>query len=1687
MLWLDRLAEDIAKVAAGRAPGSVVLLDFLPRDEALELRDRLRSSMPTSWDIEVVGKADPEVIGADQAVDLREDVSRRLCFIVLRSEAGAGLQGVYDVADVIDEVRALRRVRNALRAALAEKDEAVANYAREAERQSRFLTGRVTDERVIYGDLAYYSAVLEADDLAKAAGTYLHHLGLIPDQMPVMTETARLSQNAEAVRTLLGQTRRARLEPINERIAQLELVSEDVERELERFLRDRPMVAHGDWLSELPRSQLDFSRWRRSETPERPEEVSIRSFYRESGEAPYKWTGLHKHEERDYLMFSLHEDSRSDSFEVRWDVTPGKLRDAACAYRVSLLSATTDEPLLEDRVKHRALKRGYQKWTVGKDDLAEYHNGEYLVRVQVAVEGDDAIQDQTEDFLITSELLAHTEVPTAAMREVRCMVDAHFADAVKQADVRHPDVEMHDEGYTVRFPGQRVQLVRCPALLRQAESLLLADGAGPAGVRVELAPDGTPVAETLRLDQLSVPDASQWDRLIRARRTIFGAIRSACEERSPALDPAVECVLLHDFADEVREYARAALNALQSLNEGLLSDEARAHNLLERYASLVRMDTILLEKRTRADDADVTPFALLVSPTHPLRMLWLLAYEKLAWYWLGLDDEQPPQALLDADREAASHVQEALQALTAQHFPAYASWGHGDLWQYFSSLGLHWGMMLPVGERDPQGVLSAVREAIGLPQAAPTGLGISVSVLADKLEEYLRLHPFIRTLHVNGYNPGDGEMQEAVLQELLNRDTAPRSESADEEDEAEPPLSFNLRMVVDAETGYQQVGRRFDLLARRRQRGDSLKRQELALVAGSGDPLHPHFVWSRLSADDVPPPAHVSLLVDHFHGTPASITARDPDENPEAYGLVTHLSRQLNVDDALATFIWWVEPLSGAAGSGHPADPRITRELRDLHSGHLKLVNSVCQWSPDDRLPAVRVQVDQEKQEMLAQVHASSDWVMTLDRHLGVEYFDYPEINSDEFERYLIDYAPEYVDQMSHQLAVSTERVDELQDLLAGAVGQLGMTPRPEALRKIISLLSSISGHLAMRISSRQHLNEIVALAVVRHFLGEQGELREGILVPVDVHHELVASADDTPDSRCDLLLVSPDTYERRDVVRFDLLEVKYRRHRNLAASMELRDRMLQQTKSSDAGLRHRHFPTDVPLEVCLRRRDLVRVLRFYLDRAERTGVVGQEPADKLRDHFNRMLLPDYDRVAPSRYRGFVYCPEIAEDFIADQFKHHGELQVTLLGRGALPREATDYADADEQQPSDTAIPHQGERLPVDVVAHAPSQTAGEKRSVREPPQSEDQGEAGCAPTEAAIAIEIGQDTRLGRPVRFRPTIHGNPHLMMVGIPGMGKTTAIINIVASLARQGVYSLMTDFHGDLSTRLRDALPEQRLRVLDAADGLPFNPMRLTQQQLKTDRGWVANAIDIAEIWSGIFPDFGEVQQAEIRNRLLEAYRESGYGISEDVADPPPFGRLYELLQKDRDESVSVRNICARLDTVFLMGIFREGEDEFVLSDLSDAVVCLDLHGLAQETNQLVAASFFLHKIYKEMFLRGAVERLTQYLVFDEAHRAANLRLLGRFMQESRKFGIGVIVSSQRVSDFSNSVLETPGNHLALQVSQKDARRLAPLFAEGGEARQTQTLLQNLRKFRAIFRSEDHRPHVQVDLAPPIWER
>lgn len=83
-----------------------------------------------------------------------------------------------------------------------------------------------------------------------------------------------------------------------------------------------------------------------------------------------------------------------------------------------------------------------------------------------------------------------------------------------------------------------------------------------------------------------------------------------------------------------------------------------------------------------------------------------------------------------------------------------------------------------------------------------------------------------------------------------------------------------------------------------------------------------------------------------------------------------------------------------------------------------------------------------------------------------------------------------------------------------------------------------------------------------------------------------------------------------------------------------------------------------------------------------------------------------------------------------------------------------------------------------------------------------------------------------------------------------------------------------------------------------------------------------------------------------------------------------------------------------------------------------------------------SSFALYSLYKDMFRRGRQAALTPAIVFDEAHRAARLKLIPQLAKECRKFGLMLALASQEARDFNPGLFAAVGSYLVLRVSELD---------------------------------------------------
>jgi hypothetical protein len=148
-------------------------------------------------------------------------------------------------------------------------------------------------------------------------------------------------------------------------------------------------------------------------------------------------------------------------------------------------------------------------------------------------------------------------------------------------------------------------------------------------------------------------------------------------------------------------------------------------------------------------------------------------------------------------------------------------------------------------------------------------------------------------------------------------------------------------------------------------------------------------------------PAHISVLLDVFPAEELSIAEKSMGVTP-LYGLIQGFDTEF-VDDDSGTF-WNKRPIVGRSlgADNHAA----CFDLLSSLSRHLCFATSAVAASGAsfNAVPVVTLGLDVAQRELIYEVHQISDWVFTIDRNMGIEFFDHG--GRKNRPDYLIDYVP---------------------------------------------------------------------------------------------------------------------------------------------------------------------------------------------------------------------------------------------------------------------------------------------------------------------------------------------------------------------------------------------------------------------------------------------------------------------------------------------------------------------------------------------------------------------------------------------------------------------------------------------------------------------------------------------------------
>ncbi len=359
----------------------------------------------------------------------------------------------------------------------------------------------------------------------------------------------------------------------------------------------------------------------------------------------------------------------------------------------------------------------------------------------------------------------------------------------------------------------------------------------------------------------------------------------------------------------------------------------------------------------------------------------------------------------------------------------------------------------------------------------------------------------------------------------------------------------------------------------------------------------------------------------------------------------------------------------------------------------------------------------------------------------------------------------------------------------------------------------------------------------------------------------------------------------------FQFIEVKYRRHLRTARSPETVEGIRRQVEALAKRWRDYYGEETCAAFRSIRRAKLARVLRFYADKAHRHAQddlglgLSLEMYNNIVAEIDRMIEKggDYTFAAVDKGdRGWIFCPEYSGLEPVKVSPRGWESRVFLFGPRLLPDTlfAQDPETAvltAEPRSGSTADNHEfqkGRPQPVHIAPPSSSSSASGETRLSEIGQEKP----------AAPSVILGTDFFSGTEVSWSVNIKGNPHLLVAGLPGMGKTTCLLNICKQIYHFGILPIIFSYHQDIDEQLgRLSIPVRFITF----QRLTFNPLRVFNRESRLAYLDVAGAL--RDIFLAIYPELGDIQGERLRTAIKESFVEQGWDDPtadlNQLCDPP----------------------------------------------------------------------------------------------------------------------------------------------------------------------------------------------------------
>jgi hypothetical protein len=438
----------------------------------------------------------------------------------------------------------------------------------------------------------------------------------------------------------------------------------------------------------------------------------------------------------------------------------------------------------------------------------------------------------------------------------------------------------------------------------------------------------------------------------------------------------IEILDLREFKSEIIEYAQkylAMLNELETrINTTVVDGEI--NNLLHISHPLMRIDTIYFEMGT----TDNIEKILVLSPTHPMRLLWLLQYQQLLFDWASkLEGMTEDEAYKAVDNDS-------IKKITSLNVPSALSFANNEIYVNTDNIDLYWSILPNSKTTDIRKVVTQLMRALGFRESAGEITSITPDHIKDRIWRYLKHHPYVSTLKMNVINPGDGYLMLNTIRKL-------------QQEEQFRHLKYDITFYGNL--GYELMGSAFDDLMNEDNYADGVMSDvDEELLRPNNNPLFPKLFFSKIRVkenqwDSIQfKEAHITVIIDRF--STKTLTRKTGNSNGSFFlnNLMAEYRSDFHVEASSAT---WSRKVIANQNLEIIDGDNIASLIFKTAKCLLGFSASYFNWNNSfDQVPTIQLELSETDKHIITSIHENSDWVFTIDRNFGIEYFDNP-VNAD--------------------------------------------------------------------------------------------------------------------------------------------------------------------------------------------------------------------------------------------------------------------------------------------------------------------------------------------------------------------------------------------------------------------------------------------------------------------------------------------------------------------------------------------------------------------------------------------------------------------------------------------------------------------------------------------------------------------